>query len=270
MASPRASHLLYSHKTAKIHSIFSNGFHFIVDNQLVYVSYYPSRYLGAFDLRIEKSFLEKLLPQIQIGQLIKLSPDQLTFYTRPRPITFQLQLKSAPDLKLKSISLDLLSESSQLILTEFQKQAIFGRSGFADNKAINSVYSDIIQSGEINAAQIKQFIGAGKGLTPSGDDFLQGYLMMNLVTGLTDESFNHYLTEMLEKRQTTIVAFNYYQALMAGYLNEFWFDFFAAWTEKNPRKIKDIIHLISRYGHSSGCDLLLGVQAFIEHHMKND
>lgn len=267
VASPQASHLLHLKRNAKIHSIFSNGFHFVTGGQLVYVSHYPTSFLGAFDLRIEKSALKIILDHIKVGQLVKLQEDSLIFYTRPNILTIQINLQEAPDLRISRLQGIQLKENRHFVLEELKNQRILERSGFPENEQIYPIWRQIINRGTITDQEILQLIGAGKGLTPSGDDFLQGYLMMDLLSGAQGQ-IRERLIAALKQRNTTDVAYNYYQMLFSGYLSEFWIQLFKTWSIGDQDNIARLIEAITHYGHSSGCDLLLGMGSYIINYFK--
>lgn len=269
LASPIASQLLSLNKNAKIHSVFSNGFHFLLDQQLIFVSRYYPGLLGAFDLKLAHDVMAELLKNVQTGQLVNISSDKLRFYTRPQMIEVQLDHQPIPDLTYEDyIGLDY-SASIDAIQGSVQKHRIYERSGFPENIIINAALQAIRDHQIVQPRQVNQLIGAGKGLTPSGDDFLQGYLMMAILSGSRQaDELKEMIRAGLQERSTTLVSKNYYQALIKGYVNEPWLDFLDGIQEQDFQKIDEMIGKISHYGHTSGCDLILGVSTYIENNSK--
>lgn len=263
--SPVALRVLEQSANAKIHSTFANGFHLILGEQLVYVSAHPPTYLGAFDLRIERRAFSEILSSVKTGQIVKIRDETLTFYTRPHILTLELDVQSVPDLRLKPfIPLDF-SPTASFILKELQVEQVFEGSGFFDHQTLKQVLAQIKEDKKLTDKAVLELIGAGAGLTPAGDDFLQGYLLMDLLTG-KEGQVAELIEAGLNKRSTTDVTLNYYRALKDGWVNEFWLVFFDACRAYDKPQISQTIQLIKHYGHSSGRDLLLGVGTYLNNH----
>lgn len=105
---------------------------------------------------------------------------------------------------------------------------------------------------------LKKFIGAGKGLTPGGDDFLVGFL-----------SFLHFYKEQLtdkvdlglnEKTEsaTTFVSFMALSAAVKGHFNREILNFYKFLTETEDElslRLEDLLKI----GSSSGRDIMTGI-----------
>lgn len=109
------------------------------------------------------------------------------------------------------------------------------------------------------------FLGRGKGLTPSGDDFIIGIMaaMAFSKNGILEELKNELLTDM-EKFTTDISCeYLYYSSLNSFSLNikefcEKIFNYEAASTEEQNKLYNSFLKLIKN-GHTSGMDTLLGI-----------
>ena len=104
---------------------------------------------------------------------------------------------------------------------------------------------------------ISYLIGRGDGLTPSGDDILLGYTMVRQVF-IPIDSFIDLLFQELKKTNTTAISQAYYDGLFAGYVNSLFHTLLSLIDSDSNEVIKNLISLITRYGHTSGYDTLYG------------
>lgn len=106
----------------------------------------------------------------------------------------------------------------------------------------------------------KNFVGLGIGLTPSGDDFLAGWL-------LTLYAFKHPIVETFQKHRTdwlnfirartTVVSYFMLEAALKGKGNEAMQELFIG--IKTEQNVKHAIDQLLSIGSSSGTDMLAGV-----------
>lgn len=118
---------------------------------------------------------------------------------------------------------------------------------------------------ELHNHKIKEtkLIGLGFGLTPSGDDFLYGFL-------LTLTLFNHqdYLIikqyVMTNLNKTSFVSKQMFDNYQDGLYNELYYSIIQEINDGNNQTIKKMYKKLCDIGHSSGRDFLVGVyQAFV-------
>lgn len=112
----------------------------------------------------------------------------------------------------------------------------------------------------------KQFAGLGLGLTPSGDDFLTGWL-------LTLHAFQHPLSRVFKSRKeewlhfvknrTTVVSYFMLEAAINGQGNEAVQELLYRIKEKETT-IKQLMDKIVSLGSSSGTDMLVGIGFALE------
>lgn len=100
-------------------------------------------------------------------------------------------------------------------------------------------------------------IGRGKGLTPSGDDFIIGMLAYHQVRPFLEDAFIHKLKEMLLKKPTTDISMNYFKDSLEGNFSKDILDLFSA-MERGDNLVARIYN-IAGFGHSSGKDTLSGI-----------
>ena len=229
--------------------------------------------LSAFGVVVPNHLLQDMKNTIEIGQQVKIQAasigdDQLTMtwtlYSRPNPVQICMERVAIVGTKLPKLSVADFIEAD--IFTALAQADIWQESGFSSNNDLAGRYRDLLEEWDNKVAQ--SLIGAGIGLTPSGDDFLQGYIMMTLITGRDDYLVMPAIQLGLEQRSTTLVSETYYKVLFAGHLNYSWSHFFDAVLANDINLVHGVIMQIQQYGATSGNDILLGVQVFLEEYLK--
>lgn len=261
----------------KVHSVFTNGLNFRLNDQLIYLSKTTDQPLSGIGIvPLDENITNDLFQTIEQGNLIRVKPQELFFYGKPNMYQIKFDIVKEFDLSLPTLkNVDFTVDSLADILAQFPIKSIFDNSGFRNEPSLSSMLSEL-ESNKKNINQlIFDFIGRGIGLTPSGDDFLQGYLVMSKVFGQGKE-FEQNLIESLKKRRTTDISQAYYQAIFDNILpNQLWQELFlilANPTQENTDRLIAQVELMRHYGHTSGNDFLLGVIHFMKelHHVKKN
>ncbi|MEI8131225.1 MAG: DUF2877 domain-containing protein [Leptolinea sp.] len=114
-------------------------------------------------------------------------------------------------------------------------------------------------------ASAKSIIGLGGGLTPSGDDWLTGFMLLLARVGQIDLIKQQFVINLgkslveMANQKTTTISTNRIEAACSGWAEELFLDLvdhvFAA--EKNFRETK--IEALMGFGHSSGVDTCMGI-----------
>ena len=84
---------------------------------------------------------------------------------------------------------------------------------FAELECLKTIDIDTIPS------LVDELIGRGKGLTPSGDDFLVGIMAIHQLQPFLPLAFFRRLEEYIEKKATTDVSISYLNASKLGYFS---------------------------------------------------
>lgn len=252
-----------THTQIKVHSVFPNGFNLELKGQLIFIGKHGAD-LSAFGLTIAAAAFSQLHSTLLAGQRVRITPTVWTFYTRPTLIQlFPSNFKKIA-VDIVRISLDQLKASR---LSECIKAAdVFSNSGFYPSNQSKDLLDLLDQWQQVvrhsgNLVQpdlLRQFIGAGIGLTPSGDDFLQGMLLIEQAIGQSD-ALAQCVQHALQERSTTDVSLAYYHALFAGKVNTSWVNLLTAVKEGDQANLKAAVHQIQAYGATSGNDILLGI-----------
>jgi len=115
--------------------------------------------------------------------------------------------------------------------------------------------------GRVDEAVI-HWLGRGPGLTPSGDDVLVGMVAALQFVGVVDSSGMVALRELIEtaaRRLTTDISAEYLHYACRGMVTGMVRDLLVALDRSNTVAVLDAVERLSRYGHTSGMDCVLGV-----------
>lgn len=246
---------------AKIHSVFPNGFNLNVDGELIYMSAHQEGMLSARGVSIDQGVFDTISPHLNTGGHVRVKKDQLVFYTRPNIFTVNITDKQTKDLNVVPVTEEDLKTID--FITHLKGMGLLEKSGFTNHPMLMDILEDIQQTQEVHVNHVKQLIGAGVGLTPTGDDFLQGFMLM-------EQTLNHQpqvqtiVEKQLKERSTTEVSESYYDALFAGYSNEPLVLLFKAVLEEDRKLFDEALSLIQQYGETSGYDLLIGIVTYLQ------
>ena len=257
---------IHGYKVGAVHSVFKTSFNLSVGHFLMHFNS-TEKPLSAFGVNIPPDILKELLSFIKAGDMVRIKDNILTIYaggSRLVSVKFQQFIYKDFILKEHFDNIPILWESpliTAINLIDFEKNMglPYGKTEIEwigklkDNK--NRCNSDWIEE------FVKYFIGRGKGLTPSGDDFIIGFIMMLYI--FRKEEFLHWrlvLQEQLKRIKTTDVSYYYYQAMFEGYTSQQFYEFSQnLFYDVDSYKVQNIINNILSYGSSSGYDTLFGI-----------
>ncbi|MBP1904621.1 hypothetical protein J2Z32_001244 [Paenibacillus turicensis] len=252
---------------ARIHSIFSNGFNLKYNDSLLFVGKNEES-LSAIGLAINAADLELVQSALTVGDPVKISPFfssseeklSLTFtcYTRPLVTTAIFPSIQSIDLSIPHVTQEQISKSG--LLHHLEEADVWTQSGFASSQ-LTQMYDNFVSL--ISTSTVSSLIGAGVGLTPSGDDFLQGMILFEAITE-SGGYLKELVKQQLQHRSTTDVSLAYYEALFDGYVNAQWINLCAAILTENEQQLIEAIKKIQAYGATSGNDSLVGVLTFLK------
>jgi hypothetical protein len=109
---------------------------------------------------------------------------------------------------------------------------------------------------------VAHWVGRGPGLTPSGDDVLVGMVAALQFSGAIDSSSLAPLRALVETapgRLTTEISAEYLRYACRGMVNGMVRDLLVALDRSNAVDALEAVGRLSRYGHTSGLDCVLGV-----------
>ncbi|MDO3410416.1 DUF2877 domain-containing protein [Saccharibacillus sp. CPCC 101409] len=255
---------------ARVHSIFRNGFNLDCGDRLVFVGK-SEEGLSAIGLALGSEAFELIRAALSVGDAVRISAffaqsDKdlgltLTCYTRPLVTTATLPAIRSVDLSIPHVSAEQLSRSG--LSQRLEAAGVRERSGFA-LPPLSGLYEKFVDTPEGLAEEtVRSLIGAGVGLTPSGDDFLQGMILFERITG-SGTRLADLTMKLLERRSTTDISMAYYRALLGGYANTAWIELCEAIRSADEARTIEAIRRIQAYGATSGSDSLFGVLTFLK------
>lgn len=252
-----------TYRNVKVHSVFPNGFNLIMDEQLIFIGKHGSD-LSAFGLTLDARVFDQLRAVLVVGQRVRIDPIAWTFYTRP--ILLQLVLGNVKKIAVEIVPVSREQFKVSPLADIIESADVFKQSGFARSPELLELL-EIWQAKARDTGSllhpdiVRQLIGAGIGLTPSGDDFLQGMLLVEKAIS-AEPSLKICVQAALKDRSTTAVSLAYYQALFAGKVNISWVNLLTAVknTQDLAANLTAAVHQIQQYGATSGNDILLGIQ----------
>lgn len=249
-----------SRRMGRIHSIFQSSFNIQIDEDLFNFST-KGMPLAPHGCVLEKEIIDPLLLHSRVGDIVRLEDKKFTFYTRGH--SFRLDLANLDIFELAIPRVNSMIENvrktaiyQQLDAIPFEKY-IGLRSDVIVRKNMEVLEKVSSFDEEQTIETISYLIGRGDGLTPSGDDILLGYTMVRQVF-IPIDSFIDLLFQELKKTNTTAISQAYYDGLFAGYVNSLFHTLLSLIDSDSNEVIKNLISLITRYGHTSGYDTLYG------------
>ena len=255
-----------------VHSIFNNSINILCDERM-YVLQAEGFYITPMSCicKVSLDIFEKIKDNIRFGIRFinkKLYIGNLEFDIKILDKNLKID-KICKNDNLKKFfnvletKLDIYDFDGAL----FNSFKVFRNNNEIESNKIVSKYFlnqlEFITSNQFDIKKLENFIGVGEGLTPSGDDFICGYIASLFFLGEYEKIniLNNLLIEQLNK--TTRVSQEYLYYALNGKFNEY------------VRQINDIcncndfdnyilildkvIENIIKIGHSSGIDFLIGL-----------
>ncbi|MGD9141916.1 MAG: DUF2877 domain-containing protein [bacterium] len=121
--------------------------------------------------------------------------------------------------------------------------------------------------GEVSRAcrVMRSAVGLGSGLTPSGDDFLAGFLGAAHMFAYGSLAAGDARTRLgIKRSMTTITSYFMLRGALRGLLPEPLSDLLRAIARGGPGPIRTSVERLSRLGSTSGQDMLAGVICYLE------
>ncbi|MDR7855286.1 DUF2877 domain-containing protein [Tissierella sp.] len=107
---------------------------------------------------------------------------------------------------------------------------------------------------------LKKLVGRGIGLTPSGDDFLQGILYINEITPILGDIFVEELKNLIViDKYTTDISINYYKCAFCQMYSSTLINLYNAIKSVNIIEVRKYIDELLELGNTSGADILSGI-----------
>lgn len=265
--------VLDNNKNGKVHSVYRKTINICFGTQLIALQVKGTQ-LSPLSIIIDTNEKDFRLLNIKVGDDVQVTLSEIlicgiSFYKKNSEI-IELNINERITSQSRKFFLnestliydgilELLKEKEVLDLFFLRDKAMSQTmiSLYAE-KNIHEFYESISNAEDDKAAEkIVQLVGLGKGLTPSGDDFICGMLAgMTFCTKEEKErkllyQIKNYTAEALER--TNDISSAFLKCAIEGYYSE---AIFKLPLQDNSVKIAS---LFSDIGHSSGADTLCGI-----------
>ncbi|TCP21667.1 uncharacterized protein DUF2877 [Scopulibacillus darangshiensis] len=266
-----------------VHSVFNNSFNVNFGDRLVHFGAADAG-LVPFGISLDKRGVGALLNVVKAGDVVYFREDDqlLMFAGGGMAISLEAAVWFNPFISESSFDKAVLKKNMQTLITlliqekweagfeedtEVLIEAIVSYSPWMDDHPLLKGVKDLkgFLSGHSNAkgeTLLDFWIGRGKGLTPSGDDFLIGMLALLAASGQLPEVFKSTIHDYIQTRgskRTTQVSLEYLwyavQLKFGSHVN----NVCLALINGNQDDIYREASELRKAGHTSSTDTMIGI-----------
>lgn len=240
----------------RIHSVYAGGLNLDLGDRLCYIS--GGRPMP-YGILIDKGAATQLTACLSPGDVLVwdaegrslVSPQVRIDFVKARTYSSKLSpLMKKPDVtKL----LPLLSGCRENGFRLTPAEMIKGEETKALLAALGS------DDCEKTTAALKSWVGRGPGLTPSGDDVIQGLLFVHCLWPFITETFQRELVQLIEKDYTTTVSNHFYRCSLEGCFSQSLHHLAEGFAQEDVAEITGGVVELEGFGHTSGADILTGI-----------
>ena len=233
--------LLKNNQRMRVHSIFTNGFNIVNDNNdLIFIGTDKNGYFP-FGITINKYTMHHIRESLQTGDLLKTDTGAINHHD------FMLNLKHAETFMYNKVS----TQNTAAV-----KHAVkhYDFSGYNSGDFSSDILSRIITDlGNSEAAfPLGYLVGRGQGLTPSGDDMITGILYVHCLEPFIAGKHLETLSSYIRENVTTIVSESFIRLALDGIFSR-------RITDIGDSPGTDSMDALLELGSSSGRDTLYGI-----------
>lgn len=247
-------------KIGRVHSIFAHSLNIQVGLRLINISCFDN-YLSCFGIKISKKNLKSVIQSVAENNIVKFLDNYIIFYTQDG--IKRVDIRNSNIVKLKIKPLNYFPEKGlKKTLKALNKYKVDQKIGIPSDDLLSEFSNEMTTFKDFNPEQIVTWLlGRGKGLTPSGDDILCGYIFVLL---LVDKA-NTYLASLVKQirnnlKLTTDVSKAYLICATQGYVNSKVYQLYKSFKNHNFKDIDSELNSILEIGHTSGKDLSYGIK----------
>lgn len=260
----------FSEKKWHVHSKYKNSFNIQDEGKqlLVVISTtdYPFMPNGIY---IESAYFSPLLSTVEIGESIRWEENCLHFSKNHLLLNNGERYSSEMNITktLQSISLQRFQDYAASLDMETGAQISLAHFLTIENPFTKALQLLCLEDESKKQSGMAFLLGRGKGLTPSGDDMLVGYLAAGILVNKKDQILEkRLLTELLkEPAVTTDISKHYLLCALSGRFSAPVIEFMYNLTMTSSiEQLQKAVDNIIKVGHTSGLDLLAGFMATIE------
>lgn len=246
----------HSNFTTKIHSVFRHGLNIKDDDRLIYLGATPQS-VAAHGMVWDAQVVDRLVKTLKPGHLVQYRQGRWRFYGQPHIVTVHVIDYHPVNCSIRGIQLTV-GQLTQLrmALRQLHWQVDSDLLAYSEQHPITTQLRDL-----------RPLVGYGHGLTPSGDDYIQGILLIDALVPRSQQWVQQ-IDTLLRDRLTTDVATAYYHSLADQEVNQMWIQLIQASQQDNPQQLLSALSTIQSYGASSGNDMLWGVYRYLTNYLQ--
>lgn len=252
----------------RIHSQFESGCNLALPPFLCFIGN-KNEALVPYGILLDKEDLPVFLEQAASSGCFRWNEKERALYLDSIRLCLKNTRIYSSFIQKKDYSIDREGLSMFERLIDWNLPTGFGESIgsflMTEKKEVEELYQVFIKPKEEAEKTIKRWIGRGRGLTPSGDDFLMGLLYMDRICPILEMPFLQSLKTLIDHQYTTDISGHYYHCALEGYFNYVLVELLDALIQKNSPQMKRCIDRIKMIGSTSGCDMLSGMAAGVNY-----
>jgi hypothetical protein len=263
--------------SGSVQGVTSRGAFLRIIDRIIYIT--PLDYRSPFNLTLAGG--DQRFERLEPGDQFTISGSQITFSTKnirvfteqaevwqpPLPVAIHSPLNEQYT-RAQAIAARLRQFDAQrgyLFLSNPDEVSLEGESFrvIQAAKEVTASFTRGNRAGFLQAAE--SLIGSGGGLTPSGDDFLTGFLLYHvrrvLATGIERDSLFDWIAEVsaIAFQRTTTISANRLIFTARGWSEDIFLNLIDHLFDPSVSFTDDQICLLMDIGHSSGVDTFMGM-----------
>lgn len=257
--------------------VTSRGAFLHVADRIIYLT--PLDYRSPFNLTLAGG--DHRFERLEPGDPFTVDPERIFFPTRqitvrteqaevwhpPQPAairsSLEEQLKRAQSIATRLRQID--AQKGYLFLSQPEEEKVASDQSKVTHaaKALIENYAKGNKDDFLRAAGL--LIGSGGGLTPSGDDFLAGFMLYHirraLSMGFPNAMLNEWCEELIAQsfQKTTTISANRLMFTVRGWSEDIFLSVIDHLFDPLIPFGDDLVHSLTEIGHSSGVDTFMGI-----------
>lgn len=242
-----------------VKTVFRHSFNVALPQILLHVGNAGDS-LSCLGLTLPDEVMDQLITKVDVGNLVRAVHENLYVYTEREIVTINLAALATVDLQIPRV---VVSPTDLTTVVQHLQAVSFTENwGLRDVTTPDKLVAQLMSSRTVTEmTEIATYLyGRGRGLTPSGDDILVGFLsVLQAVDAPILLQWQNVVSEVMTTRTTTDVSAAYLKATLAGYTSARVKALLTCIDTQELTQLPALIDAIQHFGHTSGTDLLLGI-----------
>jgi len=268
--------LLLSEKSSgHVHSVFVNGLNILMGDSLIFIGNKKSGRLP-FGIHLQEDisnivslvknrepvYWDEEASLLQFQQMSISIKEGKSFKNKVVPLRSNTDLQIGFERLLSHLSSIKQLTGLDIDISDFIKKFDYvNYNNYSDTEKsiINLIHVAMSDDLYLIEKTLRYFLGRGKGLTPSGDDLLVGFLAFNSISNFVSSFFYNQLSALIENELiTTDVSKEYLRYALRHEFSSTVTDMVNILSDSNDN-FQEVVEGLLEVGHSSGLDTLFGI-----------